>query len=114
MKFIVFETINLDNGKIYVGIHKVNDPEVFDGYLGDGVDIHLPESYNKSKTQLQSAVQRHGINAFKRITLKEFNNINSVLSYFCLSIIPFTSKSISLYHCYYTESNLHKKIRQSL
>ena len=76
MKFIVFETINLDNGKIYVGIHKVNDPEVFDGYLGDGVDIHLPESYNKSKTQLQSAVQRHGINAFKRITLKEFNNIN--------------------------------------
>ena len=46
--------------------------------------------------------------------LKEFNNINSVLSYFCLSNIPFTSKSISLYHCYYTELNLHKKIRQSL
>jgi len=49
-----------------------------------------------------------------KIYVKEFNNINSVLSYFCLSNIPFTSKSISLYHCYYTESNLHKKIRQSL
>lgn len=86
MKFIVFETINLDNGKIYVGIHRVNDPEVFDGYLGDGVDIHLPESYNKSKTQLQSAVQRHGINAFKRITLKEFNNINDATDFYMLIV----------------------------
>lgn len=86
MKFIVFETINMANGKVYIGIHKTNDPEVFDGYIGDGIDINLPETYNKSKTQLQSAVQRYGIKFFKRITLRVFDNISDATDFHMLLV----------------------------
>lgn len=86
MKFIVFETINLANGKVYIGIHKTNDPDVFDGYIGDGIDINLPETYNKSKTQLQSAVQRYGTKFFKRITLRVFDNIGDATDFHMLLV----------------------------
>lgn len=34
MKYIVYQTINKINNKIYIGVHKTEDPDIFDGYLG--------------------------------------------------------------------------------
>lgn len=44
MKYIVYLTKNLKskiNGtnKIYIGVHKTENPEIFDGYIGCGVYI---------------------------------------------------------------------------
>lgn len=36
LKYIVYITINLCNGKFYIGVHKTN-PEVFDNYIGLGI-----------------------------------------------------------------------------
>ena len=36
IKYIVYITINLCNGKLYIGVHKTN-PDVFDGYIGNGI-----------------------------------------------------------------------------
>ncbi|MGN0966104.1 MAG: hypothetical protein ACI4OP_00710 [Candidatus Coprovivens sp.] len=36
MAYIVYITINLCNGKFYIGVHRTN-PEVFDGYIGCGI-----------------------------------------------------------------------------
>ena len=33
MKYIVYQTINKINNKIYIEVHKTENPEVFDGYL---------------------------------------------------------------------------------
>lgn len=39
MKYIVYLTTNLINRKIYVGVHKTENPDIFDGYLGNGLTI---------------------------------------------------------------------------
>lgn len=79
MKFIVYLTINLKssvdgNNRIYVGVHKTNDPEIFDGYLGCGVHVNQPSTYMYPKTPFQCAVKKYGTDAFKRITLYEFDS----------------------------------------
>lgn len=38
MKHIVYLTINTINRHIYVGKHATKDPDVFDGYIGCGVN----------------------------------------------------------------------------
>ena len=53
--FIVYETTNLINGKIYIGVH--NDPD--DDYLGSGLNI-------------KRAVKRHGKGNFIRQTLHSY------------------------------------------
>lgn len=40
-KYIVYQTINLVNNKIYIGVHKTVDPTVFDGYIGCGVKVSV-------------------------------------------------------------------------
>ena len=72
MKFIVYLTLCTANGKIYIGVHKTN-PDIFDGYLGCGVYIKSPYSYKKSKTPFQYAVNKYGVDKFKRITLGVFD-----------------------------------------
>lgn len=77
--FIVYLTINLKsqingNNKIYVGVHRTKDPTIFDGYIGCGVVISQPSTYMHPKTPFQYAVKKYGVNAFKRITLFEFDN----------------------------------------
>ena len=74
MKYIVYITVNVINNKIYVGVHNTENPEIFDGYLGCGVNINTPSSYKNSKTPFQFAVNRYGINSFKRIVLYVFNS----------------------------------------
>lgn len=72
-KYIVYETTNLVNGKIYIGIHKTEDPDKFDGYIGNGVYVTQPYTYEHSKTAFQCAVKKYGPQNFKRKTLAVFN-----------------------------------------
>ena len=73
MKYIVYQTINIINNKIYVGVHKTENPDIFDGYLGCGVYINSPSSYMNPYTPFQYAVKKYGTKSFKRTTLKVFN-----------------------------------------
>jgi len=65
-------TINKINNKIFVGVHETETPNKFDGYLGEGVWIDNPNTYNKGKKHLHNAILRHGVKAFVRITLRTF------------------------------------------
>lgn len=79
MKYIVYQTINKANGKIYIGVHQTEDPNKFDGYIGCGANIKFPKTYNKGKTYLHKAILKHGVKNFKRITLKVFDNEQDAL-----------------------------------
>ena len=37
--YIVYCTTCTENGKIYIGVHKTKDPNIFDGYIGNGLEI---------------------------------------------------------------------------
>lgn len=73
MKYIVYQTVNKINNKIYIGVHKTETPEEFDGYLGNGIYIYKPSSYMHPKTYFQYAVKKYGIKNFIRTTLKIFD-----------------------------------------
>jgi len=68
LKYIVYITINLCNGKFYIGVHKTN-PDVFDGYIGCG--IYRPNDACK-KFPFHTAVRKYGYENFKRTTIKIF------------------------------------------
>ena len=79
MKYIVYLTINLKsqiNGinRIYVGVHKTEDPFIFDGYLGCGCYINQPSTYMYPKTPFQYAVKKYGVQSFRREILFIFDN----------------------------------------
>lgn len=74
MKYIVYQTVNKLNNKIYIGVHKTENPDVFDGYLGCGAYANKPSSYNKTKYHLHNAILKYGVKNFYRITLKVFDN----------------------------------------
>ena len=74
MKYIVYQTINKVNNKIYIGVHKTENPEIFDGYLGCGAYANKPSSYNKTNYHLHNAILKYGPKNFYRITLKVFDN----------------------------------------
>ena len=79
MKYIVYLTTNLKsqiNGinRIYVGVHKTEDPSIFDGYLGCGCYINQPSTYMHPKTPFQYAVKKYGVQAFRREILFIFDN----------------------------------------
>jgi hypothetical protein len=74
MKYIVYLTINSKNNKIYIGVHGTEDPKIFDGYIGCGVNIFNSGTYKKSKTAFQYAVNKYGVDSFKRVTLKVFES----------------------------------------
>lgn len=68
MKYIVYITINLCNGKFYIGVHRTN-PEIFDGYIGCG--IYRASQATKDYT-LHKAVRKYGYENFKRTIIKIF------------------------------------------
>lgn len=74
MKYIVYQTINLINNKIYIGVHQTSNPDIFDGYLGCGVSLDEPSIYMNPKTPFQYAVKKYGIKSFTRTVLKVFDN----------------------------------------
>lgn len=74
MKYIVYQTINKINNKIYIGVHRTEDPYIFDGYLGHGAYADKPYTYNKAKCHLHNAIQKYGPKNFYRKTLKVFDS----------------------------------------
>ena len=79
MKYIVYLTTNLKsqiNGinRIYVGVHKTENPSIFDGYLGCGCYINQPSTYMYPKTPFQYAVKKYGVQSFRREILFIFDN----------------------------------------
>lgn len=73
MKYIVYKTTNLINNYIYIGVHKTVDPDLWDYYLGNGIDTRVPYTYEKAKTKFQQAVKEFGVRNFKRETLAIFD-----------------------------------------
>lgn len=74
-KYIVYETTNIVNNKIYVGVHHTATPYVFDLYLGCGVVSTQPHTYEHAKTAFQFAVKKHGPKNFIRKTLAVFDTL---------------------------------------
>lgn len=79
MKYIVYCTTNIINNKIYIGQHLTKDPDVFDRYIGCGVYVSCPSSYNNPKTAFQCAVKKYGPENFKRTIIKVFDNLDDAL-----------------------------------
>ena len=79
MKYIVYVTTNLkskvnDVNRVFIGVHKVNNPAFFDGYLGDSVYMGKANSFMYPKTPFQYAVKKYGVKAFTRSTLFVYDN----------------------------------------
>lgn len=79
MKYIVYITTNLVNKKIYIGVHKTETPDKFDGYLGCGVRVNDRHTYRYCKTPFEAAVNKYGPDKFVRKTLKTFDNLEDAL-----------------------------------
>ncbi len=75
MYYIGYLTTNLSNKKIYIGIHKTENPYKFDGYLGCGVWETKPSSYMHPKEAFQRAVKKYGPKNFIRVTLQVFDSL---------------------------------------
>ena len=71
MKYIVYLTVNIVNLKIYIGVHKTEKPNKFDGYIGNGI---YRQSMARLDTPFHRAVRKYGYDKFKRTTIKTFNN----------------------------------------
>lgn len=72
MKWIVYCTTCTENGKIYIGVHKTENPDTFDGYIGNGIKIGY--FLKNPKTAFQYAVKKYGYAKFKRAILYVFDN----------------------------------------
>ena len=72
-KWIVYCTTCNINKKIYIGVHKTN-PDIFDGYLGNGCYLNNSSTYERSKTRFQRAVKKYGPKNFTRSTIAIFDN----------------------------------------
>ena len=79
MKYIIYQTTNLINNKIYIGQHKTKDPNIFDGYLGCGIKVNMPSSYMNPCSPLQYAVKKYGVKNFKRTILKVVDTLEEAL-----------------------------------
>lgn len=76
--YIVYETINIVNNFIYIGKHQTATLE-FDGYLGNACWINKPSSYLNRTALLPRAIAKYGTSAFRRTTLKIFDNLEDAL-----------------------------------
>lgn len=74
MKYLVYLTYCTASKKIYIGVHETENPNIFDGYLGNGVRINVPASYKHPTTPFKRAVKKYGIDKFRRITLAVFES----------------------------------------
>ena len=85
-KYIVYMTINNINNYIYVGVHKTLTPYEFDGYLGNGIYINRPNTYEKSKTKFQQAVKEFGPKSFVRKLINVFDSEEEACDVFNLIV----------------------------
>ena len=80
-KYIVYQTTNKVNNKIYVGVHCTMNPDGFDGYIGCGVRITQPCTYMNPKTPFQFAVKKYGVKSFIRTTLAVFDTEEEAIEF---------------------------------
>lgn len=80
MKYIVYQTTNIKNNKIYIGVHKTLNPDIFDGYIGCGIKLNNPSSYMNPTTPLQYAVKKYGTATFKRSILASFDTLEEAFN----------------------------------
>ena len=80
MKTILYITVNTINNKIYIGVHSTKNPDIFEGYLGCGCYFNQPSTYKNSKTPFQYAINKYGVNAFRRYTLAVFDTAEEAFS----------------------------------
>lgn len=71
-KWIVYQTTCLVNNKIYVGVHKTKNPDVFDGYIGCGIEIGY--TIKNTNNAYLRALKKYGYKNFVRTTIKIFDN----------------------------------------
>lgn len=74
MKYIVYQTLNLVNSKIYIGVHGTENPDIFDGYYGCGVSLKNHFYLEHPKTYFQKALKKYGFKNFKRTVLAVFDS----------------------------------------
>lgn len=74
MKYIVYKTTCLINGKIYIGVHGTENPDVPDGYIGDGIATYFTYFIKHPKWPFQHAVAKYGIENFKREILYTYDS----------------------------------------
>ena len=79
MKWIVYCTTCTVNNKIYIGYHKTENPDIFDGYIGDGIYNSNHYYIHHPKTVFHKAVKKYGYNKFIRKILKIFDNAHDAL-----------------------------------
>ena len=79
MKYIVYLTKNIINSHIYIGVHKTEDPLIWDFYLGDGCYSNKPSSYNHCNVPFAAAIHKYGPKNFRRVTLKVFDTLKEAL-----------------------------------
>lgn len=71
-KWIVYQTTCLINNKIYIGVHKTENPDIFDGYLGGGYKIGYV--IKNPKTAYARALKKYGYKNFIRTIIKTFDS----------------------------------------
>lgn len=74
MVWIVYKTTCLINNKIYIGVHKLENLDVDDGYIGNGISRRCTHNIHHPKFPFHYAVQKYGVENFKRETLFVFDN----------------------------------------
>ena len=74
MKYIVYKTTCSVNNKIYIGVHKTEDPDTFDGYLGRGLFKNHTKYIKNPIAPFHYAVRKYGFDAFYRETLFVFDS----------------------------------------
>ena len=75
IKTNVYQVINLKNDSFYIGISNIKDPN----YLGEGIWINKPYTYQFSKNAFQQAVKTYGVKSFIKIPLFVCENENIAL-----------------------------------
>ncbi len=79
MKYIVYQTTNLVNNKIYIGVHRTVNPDIFDGYYGCGCSLSKHYYVEHPKTPFQFALRKYGFKNFKRTIIKAFETLEEAL-----------------------------------
>lgn len=67
INYIVYKTTNMVNGKIYIGVHKTDNVNKFDGYYGCG--MYNENSQPDITTGFPAALRKYGKENFVRETL---------------------------------------------
>lgn len=76
MKYIVYKTTCIQNSKIYIRVHGTTDPNVFDGYIGNGINVNRISSIKIHSTPFSNAVLKYGVASFKREIIAVFDDEN--------------------------------------